>query len=58
MLISLTQRTPALITPFFIIEHSNGKIEITVLQLDERKVLSTVTVSHLPEKILVFIGKE
>ncbi|CAF3394445.1 unnamed protein product [Rotaria sp. Silwood1] len=44
VLLSLTQRKSAsLIIPFFIIEHSNGKIEITVLQLDEKKVLSTVT---------------
>ncbi|CAF4126476.1 unnamed protein product [Rotaria socialis] len=44
VLLSLTQRkSSSLIIPFFIIEHSNGKIEITVLQLDERKVLSTVT---------------
>ncbi|CAF5190041.1 unnamed protein product, partial [Rotaria magnacalcarata] len=44
VLLSLTQRkSSSLIIPFFIIEHSNGKIEITVLQLDERKILSTVT---------------
>ncbi|CAF1031510.1 unnamed protein product [Adineta ricciae] len=44
VLLSLTHRkSPSLIIPFIIIEHSNGKIEITILQLDERKVLSTVT---------------
>ncbi|CAF1412210.1 unnamed protein product [Rotaria sordida] len=31
------------IIPFIIIEHTNGKIEITILRLDERKVLSNVT---------------
>ncbi len=50
VLLSLTHRkSSSLITPFIIIEHSNGKIEITILQLDERKVLSTVTVSRPPE---------
>jgi hypothetical protein len=50
VLLSLTHRkSQSLIIPFIIIEHSNGKIEITVLQLDERKVLSTVTVSRPPE---------
>ncbi|CAF3986081.1 unnamed protein product [Adineta steineri] len=44
VLLSLTHRKSSLlITPFIIIEHSNGKVEITILQLDERKVLSTVT---------------
>ncbi|UJR36616.1 hypothetical protein I4U23_029336 [Adineta vaga] len=44
VLLSLTHRkSSSLITPFIIIEHSNGKVEITILQLDERKVLSTVT---------------
>ncbi|CAF3939874.1 unnamed protein product [Rotaria sordida] len=44
VLLSLTQRkTSSLTIPFFIIEHSNGKVEITILQLDEKKVLSTVT---------------
>ncbi len=46
VLLSLTHRkSSSLIIPFIIIEHSNGKIEITILQLDERKILSTVTVS-------------
>lgn len=46
VLLSLTHRkSSSLIIPYIIIEHSNGKIEITILQLDERKVLSTVTVS-------------
>ncbi|CAF1317126.1 unnamed protein product [Rotaria sordida] len=31
------------IIPFIIIEHTNGKIEITILRLDERNVLSNVT---------------
>ncbi len=50
VLLSLTHRkSSSLIIPFIIIEHSNGKIEITILQLDERKILSTVTVSRPPE---------
>jgi hypothetical protein len=59
VLLSLTHRkSSSLITPFIIIEHSNGKIEITILQLDERKVLSTVTVSRPPEKKTVVLRKE
>lgn len=55
VLLSLTHRkSSSLIIPFIIIEHSNGKIEITILQLDERKVLSTVTVSRTPETNCVF----
>ncbi|CAF4118314.1 unnamed protein product [Rotaria magnacalcarata] len=51
VLLSLTQRkSSSLIIPFFIIEHSNGKIEITVLQLDERKILSTVTNEQMNEQ--------
>ena len=55
VLLSLTHRkSSSLMIPFIIIEHSNGKIEITILQLDERKILSTVTVSreneHLNER--------
>ena len=47
VLLSLTHRkSSSLMIPFIIIEHSNGKIEITILQLDERKILSTVTVSQ------------
>lgn len=47
VLLSLTHRkSSSLMIPFIIIEHSNGKIEITILQLDERKILSTVTVSR------------
>lgn len=47
VLLSLTHRkSSSLMIPFIIIEHSNGKIEITILQLDERKILSTVTVSE------------
>ncbi len=46
VLLSLTYRkSPLSIIPFIIIEHTNGKIEITILQLDERNALSTVTVS-------------
>jgi hypothetical protein len=59
VLLSLTHRkSPSLIVPFIIIEHSNGKIEITILQLDERKVLSTVTVSRPPENQLFILGKK
>jgi hypothetical protein len=58
VLLSLTHRkSSSLIIPFIIIEHSNGKIEITILQLDERKVLSTVTVSRPPENRLFILGK-
>jgi hypothetical protein len=47
VLLSLTYRKSLTsITPFIIIEHTNGKVEITVLQLDERNALSTVTVSR------------
>ena len=50
VLLSLTHRSSSSnIIPYIIIEHSNGKIEITVLQLDERKVLAPVTVSSLME---------
>jgi len=46
VLLSLTYRkSQTSIIPFIIIEHTNGKIEVTFLQLDERNVLSTVTVS-------------
>lgn len=56
VLLSLIHRkTSSLIIPFIIIEHSNGKIEITILELDERKVLSTVTVSRPPEKQFVYL---
>lgn len=47
VLLSLTHRkSQTAITPFIIIDHTNGKIEITIFQLDERRVLSTVTVSR------------
>jgi len=56
VLLSLTHRkSSSLIIPFIIIEHSNGKIEITILELDERRVLSTVTVSRPPEKQFVYL---
>jgi alpha-D-ribose 1-methylphosphonate 5-triphosphate synthase subunit PhnI len=46
VLLSLTYRKSLTSTiPFIIIEHTNGKIELTILQLDERNALSTVTVS-------------
>lgn len=46
VLLSLTHRqTSSNIIPYIIIEHSNGKIEVTILQLDDRKLLSPVTVS-------------
>ncbi|CAF3712480.1 unnamed protein product [Rotaria socialis] len=44
VLLSLTHRkSKSLIIPFIIIEHTNGKIEITVLQLNDRNALSPVT---------------
>ena len=47
VIVSLTDRkSSSLIIPYIIIEHSTGKIEVTFLQLDERKVLSSVTVSR------------
>ena len=36
--------------PFIIIEHSQSKIEMTILQLDEREALSTVTVILIKRK--------
>ncbi|CAF1105454.1 unnamed protein product [Rotaria magnacalcarata] len=44
VLLSLTHRKPdSSIIPFIIIEHTNGKIEITILQLNDRNALSSVT---------------
>ncbi len=52
VLLSLTHRkSSTLIIPFIIIDHTNGKIEINILQLDERNILSPVTVS------IVFLSK-
>jgi hypothetical protein len=53
VLLSLTHRqSDKLITPFVIIEHSHGKIEITILQLDERLGLSTVTVGRHEDALI------
>ncbi|CAF4739641.1 unnamed protein product, partial [Rotaria sp. Silwood1] len=43
VLLSLTYKTITSIIPFIIIEHTNGKIEITILELDQRNALSNVT---------------
>jgi hypothetical protein len=49
VLLSLTYReSPSSIIPFVIIEHTNGKIEITMLQRNTQNALSTATVSRDP----------
>jgi hypothetical protein len=46
VLLSLTHRKNlSSIIPFIIIDHANGKVELNILQLDERNSLSLVTVS-------------
>ena len=45
VLLSLQHRQSSSIIPFIILDHTNGKIELTILQFDERRALSPVTVS-------------
>ncbi|CAF3609104.1 unnamed protein product [Rotaria sp. Silwood1] len=47
VLLSLTYKTITSIIPFIIIEHTNGKIEITILELDQRNALSNVTIHSI-----------
>ncbi|CAF1039482.1 unnamed protein product [Adineta steineri] len=52
VLLSLTHRKSLTsIQPFIIIEHTNGKIEITILQVDKKNALSTVTSAQCGKNI-------
>lgn len=45
VLLSLQHRQATTIIPFIILDHTNGKIELTILKFDERRALSPVIVS-------------
>lgn len=58
VLLSLAHRNSSLlIYPFLVVEHVNGKIELTILELHSRQVLTTVNVSEYRYRIKISIFK-